>query len=101
MQLEQGVHKKDNPLLQRFEKKLGIWLTGNSDRIGTPKAEKEKKKAVQKKTPTSSKVKPAKTENADSKVAAVENGPSIDETLTAATETGEQDDHKETEQVKT
>lgn len=46
VQLEQGSHKKDNKLLQRLEKMLGIWLTGNSERIGEPKAEKEKKKKV-------------------------------------------------------
>lgn len=46
VQLEQGIHKKDNPLLQRLEKKLGVWLTGDNERIGQPKAEKEKKKVA-------------------------------------------------------
>ena len=31
----------DNKLLQRLEKKLGVWLTGASDRIGTPKTRDE------------------------------------------------------------
>ena len=52
VELEQGIHKKDNQLLQRLEQKLGVWLTGGSDRIGTPtpKAEKQKKKAAHAKT---------------------------------------------------
>lgn len=42
-ELESGRHPRDNKLLQRIEKKLGVWLTGSSDRIGEPKTEEPKK----------------------------------------------------------
>lgn len=46
VQLEQGVHKKDNKLVQQLETLLGVWLTGDSDRIGDSKPRKGKKAAV-------------------------------------------------------
>jgi hypothetical protein len=42
-ELESGKHPRDNKLLQRIEKKLGVWLTGSTDRIGEPKTEEPKK----------------------------------------------------------
>jgi len=40
LEIESGKHKRDNKLLQKMENKLGVWLTGDSERIGTSK-EKE------------------------------------------------------------
>lgn len=94
-QLEQGVYKKDNRLLQRLEKKLGVWLTGDPDRIGTAKAEKEKKKAAQEKTAMADdKVKAAKKEDADSKITVDEDIPVIDDAPAADTETRELPEEK-------
>lgn len=41
LEVESGKHKRDNQMLQKLEKKLGVWLTGDSERIGTSKT-KEK-----------------------------------------------------------
>lgn len=35
--LEAGKLKRDNKLLQKAENVLGVWLTGEAERIGTPK----------------------------------------------------------------
>ena len=43
--LESGQKLKDNQLLQRIERKLGIWFTGDSARIGSPIAKRESKKS--------------------------------------------------------
>lgn len=40
--LESGRHKHDNKLLQRLENKLGVWLTGDSERLGQPKTRESK-----------------------------------------------------------
>ena len=69
-ELESGKHPRDNKLLQRIEKKLGVWLTGSTDRIGEPKTEEPKKapKAAETaKTKSGTKPKAAKEgKNADS-----------------------------------
>lgn len=40
--LESGKHPRDNKLLQQLEGKLGIWLTGNPERLGEPKTKVKK-----------------------------------------------------------